>query len=59
MFHDPSVTVGWEMTGRTGLTVGPGAIGAAFEPADSIIFAQAETACTTSRPSSSQHSAGS
>jgi len=58
-FHDPSATVGREMTGHTGLTAGLGMVGEAFEPADSMIFGQAESARTPSRPSSSQHSAGS
>jgi len=51
--------VGREMTGHTGLTAGLGVIGGAFEPADSMIFGQAESARTPSRPSSSKHSAGS
>ena len=57
--HDPTGTVGREMTEHTGLTTGLGAIGEAFGPTASMIFGQAETARTTSRPSSSQHSAGS
>jgi len=57
-FHEPSATAGREMTGRTGLAVGPRAIGAAFAPAVSMIFGQAKTARTASRPSSSQQSAG-
>ena len=58
-FHDPSATVGREIAGHTGLTTGLGAIGEAFGPAASMIFGQAKTARTTSRPTSSQHSAGS
>ena len=58
-FGDPTAKVGREMTGHTGLTTGPGAIGEAFAPAASMIFGQVETARTTSWPSSSQHSAGS
>ena len=58
-FGDPSPTVSREMMGYTGLTTGLGAIGEAFGPAASMIFGQAKTARTTSRPTSSQHSAGS
>ena len=59
VFHDPNATAGREMTEHTGLTTGLEAIGEAFGPAASMILGQAETACTPSRPSSSQHSAGS
>jgi hypothetical protein len=41
-FHDPSATAGREMTGRTGLTTGLGAIGEAPGPAASMIFGQAK-----------------
>ena len=50
MIH--SATADREMTGHTGLTTGLGAIGGAFGLAASMIFGQAETARTTSRPSS-------
>jgi hypothetical protein len=57
--HDPNATTGREMSEHGGLTSGLEAIGEAFGPAASIVLGQAETACTASRPSSSQHSAGS
>jgi hypothetical protein len=58
-FHDPNATAGREMMEHTGLTTGLEAIGEAFGPAASIIFGPGGTARTPSRPSSSQHSAGS
>ena len=57
--HDPNATAGREMMERTSLTTGLTAIGEAAEPAASIVLRQAEPARTPSRPSSSQHSAGS
>ena len=50
--HEPSATVGREMTGHTGLTTGLGPAGGGFGPTASMIFGQVETARTTSRPSS-------
>jgi hypothetical protein len=50
--HDPSATVGREMTGHTGPAARLGAIGEAIGPAASIIIGRAETARTTPRPSS-------
>jgi len=44
---------------HTGLTAGLEAIGEGFGPAASIILGHAGTARAPSRPSSSQHSAGS
>jgi hypothetical protein len=58
-FDDPGAAADRKMTGRTGLTTGLGAIGEALGPAASMIFGQGKTARTTSRPTSSQHSAGS
>ena len=57
--HDPNATAGREMMEHTGLTSGLEAIGEVFGPAASIVCGQAETARTPSRPSCSQHSAGS
>lgn len=57
--HDSTAIPGREMTVRRGPTTGLGAVTEAFRPAASMIFAKAETARTTSRPSSSQHLAGS
>ena len=53
-FHDPNAAAGQEMMEHTGLATGLEAIGEAFGPAASMIFRQAGTACTPSRPSSSQ-----
>jgi ornithine carbamoyltransferase len=58
-FHDPDAMTGREMMEHTGLTSGPETIGGVFGPAASIVLGQAKTTCTPSRPSSSQHSAGS
>lgn len=57
--HDSTATLGGGMTVRPGPTTGLGAVAEAFGLAASMIFAKAETARTTSRPSSSQHLAGS
>jgi hypothetical protein len=53
-FHDPNAAAGREMMEHTGLATGLEAIGEAFGSAASMIFGQVETACTPSRPSSSQ-----
>jgi len=49
-FDNPSATVGREMTGHTGLTVGLGAIGEAFGPAASMIFGQHDLRPSRNRP---------
>jgi hypothetical protein len=56
---DLSVTVGREMRECRDRITGLESAGEASRPAANMIFGHAETACTPSRPSSSQHSAGS
>lgn len=57
--HDPNVTADREMMPHTGLTSGRETIGEVFGPAASIVLGQAENVRKPSRPSSSQHLAGS
>jgi ornithine carbamoyltransferase len=52
-FHDPNTTVGREIMEHTGMTDGLEVTGEVFGSDASIVFDQAETACTPSRPSSS------
>jgi hypothetical protein len=56
---DSTATLGPEMTVHPGPATGLGAVPEAFGLAASMIFAKAEIARTSSRPSSSQHLAGS
>ena len=58
-FHDPNATAGRDVMEHAGPASGLEVIGKVFGPAASIILGQAETARKPSRPSSSQHSAGS
>jgi hypothetical protein len=58
-FHDPSATVGRDMVECAGPTSGLEVVGEVFGPAANIVLGQAGTARKPSRPSSSQHLAGS
>ena len=59
LFHDPNAAAGREIMEHTGLTSGLATVGEASGLAASIVLGQAETARKPSRPSSSQHPAGS
>ena len=58
-FHDASATAGRDMVEHAGPTSGLEVVGEVFGPAANIVLGQAETARKPSRPSSSQHLAGS
>ena len=57
-FHDPNTTVGREIMEHTGMTSGLEVTGEVFNSPASIVFDQAETGSTPSRPSSWRRSAG-
>ena len=58
--RDPDATADRQMMGHTGMTPALGVARWHFEPAASIVFGQAGSACSQhQRPSSSQQSAGS